>query len=123
MNGRQANGDQALCLNDGRFKVDIHWRNFAGQVGPATGSLLGPGDDTGLFYFFDPDNWEMLIKVFDACDRPEFNSFWVFASGLTNVEVDITVTDTENGAVKTYTNPLNTPFQPILDTQAFATCP
>jgi hypothetical protein len=41
---------------------------------------------------------------------------------LTNVQVDLTVTDTQNGTVKTYRNPQNTSFQPIQDTSAFSTC-
>lgn len=80
-------------------------------------------DDYGVFFFFDPDNIEMVVKVLDACNLEGFNSFWVFAGGLTNVEVELTVTDTQTGQIKTYSNPLNTPFQPIQDTQAFATCP
>ncbi|MBV8203137.1 MAG: hypothetical protein JOZ15_21185, partial [Acidobacteria bacterium] len=48
--------------------------------------------------------------------------FWVFAGGLTNVHVVIKVTDTQTGAVKTYTNPQNTAFQPLQDTSALP-CP
>jgi len=51
------------------------------------------------------------------------NNYWVFAGGLTNVHVTMTVTDMSNAAVKTYVNSLNTPFAPIQDTIAFATCP
>ena len=32
------------------------------------------------------------------------------------------MTDTQDGAVRTYVNPLGTPFAPIQDTSAFATC-
>jgi len=63
----------------------------------------------------------MIVKALDGCG---LNSrFWVFAGGLTNVEVILTVTDTHNGAVKTYVNPMNTALAPIQDTSAFATCP
>jgi hypothetical protein len=41
----------------------------------------------------------------------------------TDVNVILTVTDTQTGAIQTYTNPQGTPFQPIQDTNAFATCP
>ena len=52
-----------------------------------------------------------------------FNSrYWVFAGGLTNVNVVMTITDTQTGAVRTYTNPQVTAFQPIQDTSAFP-CP
>ena len=63
----------------------------------------------------------MIIKVLNACGLN--SKFWVFAGGLTNVQVDLTVTDTQTGAVKTYQNPQSTAFLPIQDTSAFATCP
>jgi hypothetical protein len=47
----------------------------------------------------------------------------VFAGGPTDVNVVITVTDTQTGATKTYTNPQRTAFRPIQDTSAFASCP
>jgi len=52
--------------------------------------------------------------------RPVNNKFWVFAGGLTNVNVVITVTDTQTGAVKNCVNPQGTPFQPIQDTNGFS---
>jgi hypothetical protein len=73
--------------------------------------------DTGDFWFFSSSNIEMIVKVVDG---RSFNSrFWVFAGGLTNVNVVATVTDTQTGAVRTYVNPQGTPFQPIQDTSAF----
>ena len=61
------------------------------------------------------------MKVLDACS---FNDrFWVFASGLTNVEVRITVTDTETGRIRQYFNPEGKAFAPVQDVSAFATCP
>ena len=110
--GEQGNGDHALCVNDNRFRVDVYWRDFAGAAGPGIGSLVS--DDSGLFWFFSPNDWELLVRVLDECATTD--SFWVFAGGLTNVEVDITVTDTQTNAVRTYFNPLDTPFQPIQDT-------
>ncbi len=107
-----------LCLNNGRFKVEVDWRIQGGE-GSGMAEELTP--DTGYFWFFNPENIEMVLKVLDGCNIN--NRFWVFAGGLTNVEVDMTVTDTETGAVREYGNPLHTPFQPIQDTQAFATCP
>jgi hypothetical protein len=38
--------------------------------------------------------------------------------------VTITVEDTQSAAPpKVYTNPINRRFQPVVDTDAFATCP
>jgi hypothetical protein len=42
---------------------------------------------------------------------------------LTNVKTVITVTDSQTGIMKTYTNPQGSPFAPIQDTAAFSTCP
>jgi hypothetical protein len=46
----------------------------------------------------------------------------VFAGGLTDVEVTLTVRDSETGKVTSYHNPQGTPYQPVQDTSAFATC-
>ncbi len=108
-----------LCLNEDRFQVDIDWRDAIGQAGPGFGTELT--DDTGTFWFFSPDNVELVIKVLDGCFDP-FNTFWVFAGGLTDVAVDLRVTDTLTGEVRTYGNALGTAFEPIQDLAAFATC-
>ncbi len=76
---------------------------------------------SGYFYFFDPTNVELVVKVLDACFDP-YQHFWVFVAGLTNVEVTITVRDVVADEVRTYFNPLTRPFEPILDTTAFDTC-
>ena len=77
--------------------------------------------NTYYFCFFSSDNVEMVFKVLNGCG---LNSrYWTFAGGLTDVNVIMTVTDTQTGTVKTYTNPQGTAFQPIQDTSAFATCP
>jgi hypothetical protein len=77
--------------------------------------------DTGTFWFFSANNIETIVKVVNGC---AFNQrYWVFGGGLTNVAVTILVTDTQTGILRTYTNPQGTAFQPIQDTNAFATCP
>lgn len=109
-----------LCLNDGRFEVQVEWRD--GMPREGDGKALLPSDDSGEFWFFNANNTELIVKVIDACTLAPFNSFWVFAAGLTNVEVTLTVTDTETEEVKVYESELGTPFEPILDTAAFETC-
>jgi hypothetical protein len=46
----------------------------------------------------------------------------VFA-GLTDVQTLISVHDTHADVERIYQNPQRTPFQPVQDTDAFATCP
>jgi hypothetical protein len=108
-----------LCLNNNRFAVSANFRTSQGQSGAATGVELTA--DSGYFYFFNAANIEIVIKVLNAC--PVNQHFWVFAAGLTNVEVDLQVLDTQNGTVKLYQNPIDTAFAPVQDTSAFATCP
>ena len=104
-----------LCLGAGsRFVVTAAWRTPDGRSG--SGQAVALTADTGYFWFFSSSNVEAVIKVLDACS---FNQrFWVFAGGLTNVQVDITVTDTSTGQAKTYHNAQSTAFRPIQDTQA-----
>jgi hypothetical protein len=77
--------------------------------------------DTAYMWFFSSANVEVLIKVLDGCGLGDH--YWVFAGGLTNVKVVMTVTDTQTGVRKIYTNPPSTSFQPIQDVAAFAACP
>lgn len=108
-----------LCVLDGRFSISATWRTANGDTG--VGQAVPFNADSGSFWFFSPDNTEVLVKLRDACVAP-FDAFWVFAAGLTNVEVTLTVTDTTSGQTRTYTNPLGTAYAPVQDTRAFRTC-
>ncbi len=103
-----------LCLNNGRFAVRATFN--AGT--PAHVVQLTP--DTGYLWFFSASNAEAVVKVINGCSLD--SHFWVFAGGLTNVGTRIIVTDTVTGTTKIYSNPGSTPFRPIQDTAAFATC-
>lgn len=104
-----------LCLGRGRFQVEASWRDSQGERGEAVGIPLTR--DTGSFTFFSADNLEVLLKVIDGCSIT--GHYWVFAGGLTNLAVTLTVTDLHTGAVQQYLNPLGVAFKPIQDTSAF----
>ncbi len=107
------------CLDQNRFLVEIDWLNFTGETG--LGRAVGEDStDSGLFWFFEPENWEMQVKVLDGCAINGHH--WVFAAGTTNVEYTLRVTDTETGQVREYFNPLGQAAPAITDTSAFATC-
>lgn len=111
-----------LCLANDRFEVRATFDppNDEDELfEPAQAVALT--DDTGYFWFFAATNVEVVTKVLNAC--PVNERIWVFAGGLTNVAVEIVVRDTQTGLVRIYDNPQSTPFQPIQDTGAFATCP
>ena len=122
-----ADGDDIFCLGeDGRFQVETTWKDFSGGSGSGSEvSIPGPGlaksNDSGLFYFFSRDNWELLVKVLDGCGIND--RYWVFTAATTNVEYTVTVTDTGTGQVRAYTNPLGQAAQAVTDAGAFATCP
>ncbi len=111
--------DRSLCLNDGRFRVSAAWETAQGASGD--GRAVALTADTGYFWFFDDDNVEVVVKVLGACGVNQ--RYWVFAGGLTDVRVDITVEDTDSGEVRTFTNPQGQAFMPVQDTGAFDTCP
>lgn len=118
--------DETLCLMreagaaEGRFRVTATWEAPDGSRGSGQAVRLTP--DTGYFWFFSETNVEVVVKVLNACPAP-FNRFWVFAGGLTNVEVEIVVEDTRTGERRAYFNPQRSAFKPVQDTDAFATCP
>ena len=111
-------GGNTLCLGDGRFKVTA---TFQSPAGSGTASAVPLSGDSGYFWFFDPANVEVTVKALNGCGSN--HRFWFFAGGLTNVRVDLTVTDTRTGAVKTYSNPLGQTYRTVLDSAAFNTCP
>ena len=103
----------ALCLAGGRFRVEAHWRTLTGN-GPGQAVALTP--DTGYFWFFDPANVEVILKVLDG--RSVNQHFWVFYGALSDVDYDLTVTDTVTGATRRYTNPPGN-LASVADTTAF----
>lgn len=108
-----------LCL-DGRFAVSAEWRNYSDVTG--VGSVASCGtDDSGLLWFFNPQNWEVLIKSVNGCGLN--NRYWIYSAATTDVFYRITVTDVVGGASKTYFNYLGEPAQANNDSDAFATCP
>jgi 6-phosphogluconolactonase (cycloisomerase 2 family) len=109
---------QGLCLNNNRFQVRANWQT---AVQSGAGVPFKITSDTGDFWFFDAANVELLVKVINGCGLN--GNYWVFAGGLTNQAVQLVVTDTLTQQERTYNNPLDTPFQPLQDTSAFATCP
>jgi hypothetical protein len=114
-------GPNHLCLGaGGRFRVDVAWRDFSGQEGVGSTAACGT-PDTGLFWFFDPANWELMVKVLDGCAIN--GRHWVFLAGTTTVEYTLTVTDTLTGQSAVYHNPLGQAALAVNDTSSLSGCP
>ena len=110
----------ALCLTGNRFRATASYHDHLGRDGVGYASPLT--SESGTFWFFSPESVELILKVVDACAHPDFRNFWVFASGLTDVEVYLSVVDTWTGATWERDTALGEPFPPALDTGAFDTC-
>ncbi len=110
-------GGETRCLLDSRFKVEVKWRDRAGAV--AGGRVVPAGtNDSGLFTFFGPENWEVLVKVLDGCRLN--GHFWVFAASTTDLGLDITVVDTVTDEARHYRNEAGTPSPAFTDAAAFS---
>ncbi|HYL05715.1 MAG TPA: hypothetical protein VE075_06730, partial [Thermoanaerobaculia bacterium] len=102
------------CLNAARFRVQVSFQVPGG--GSASAHSWTVTGDTSAFWFFDPANLELLVKVLDGSAIND--SFWVFSGGLSNLEYTVTVTDGYTGAVKSYHNPPGQ-LSSFADTSAF----
>jgi hypothetical protein len=109
----------ALCLNEDRFRVTVTWADSSSNQG--NGQAVPVNADSGLFWFFNPNNLEMLVKVLNGC--PVNGHYWVFSAATTNVAYTLTVEDTVSGEQVSYGNELGTPAVTRLDSTAFDTCP
>src|SRR6185295_89338 len=90
-----------LCLSGGRYAVEAAWQDFERNRGSGHAATLTA--DTGYFWFFDPANVEVVLKVLDG--RGVNDHVWVFYGALSNVEYTLTVTDTQTGLSHRYRNP------------------
>lgn len=98
-------GDGFLCLREGRFEARVHWTNpdVPDDFGSGVAIPVEISDESGLFWFFDPENVELVVKVLDG--RVLNGKYWVFYGALSDVEYWITVRDTVSGLNRTYHNP------------------
>jgi hypothetical protein len=110
-----------LCLNS-RFLVNTFWRTSPaaqpvdGQAGVAVNTT-----NSGIFWFFSADNWEVMVKALNGCGLN--NRFWVFSAATTNVFYRMEVLDVVGARQKIYFNYPGPPAPAVTDTSAFATCP
>jgi hypothetical protein len=90
-----APGAAHLCLGGGRFRVEVDQRNPYPPLGEGIGRAVPLTADTGAFWFFHPDNLELMLKVLDG--RVVNDHWWVFSAGLSTVEHWIMVFDGATG--------------------------
>lgn len=112
--------DTVLCLHGGRFQVQVDWTDYEGLSG--LGRVVPfQSTDSGLFWFFEARNWELMVKVIDGCS---FNGFyWVYAAATTDVAYRMVVTDTTTGLQQVYENRLGEAAPATTDSVALMSCP
>ena len=110
---------ETLCLQDSLYQVRAEWWTGDGESSGARVVHAGT-NDTGMFQFYDPDNWEILIKVLDGCSVN--GNVWVYGASTTDLGYVIQVTDTVTGAQREYRNDPGRPAPAITDGAAFQAC-
>lgn len=104
------------CLLNGRFRTTVRFRNaFNNQPAnadalrkPVTG-FANSNFETAFFYFNNPDNIEVLVKVLDQGNTNPAGepTIAVLFGSATPLRVELSITDTQTGTVKTYLSPFN----------------
>jgi hypothetical protein len=109
----------ALCLDNNRFRVQVFWSLADGSSG--NGQVVPYfSSDSGIYWFFAPTNWELMVKVLNGCGLNQRH--WVFAAATTTVEFTLRVRDTNTGIVRMYFNPQNRAADALTDVTAFSGC-
>ena len=108
-------GDTAVTLNGGH-DVRMCFQTPSGAQMDASNYHLEAAD-SGLLYFFDRDNVEVLVKVLDGC---AFNGHvWVFVAPVTDLAFRLVVT-APDGRTWSHENPAGRTAATRTDAAAFA---
>lgn len=107
-----------------RFAITARWRTnpLPGTITDGQAQVAGcanPG--SGLFQFFSPNNWEIMVKALNGCGLND--RYWIFSAATTNVFYRMEVLDVQRGVQKIYFNYPGPPAPAVTDVNAFATCP
>lgn len=108
-------GETALMLADGRFRISATWRHdgLAGSARPGPEATAS----AGVMWFFDSSNWELLVKVIDGCALN--GHYWLFASATTNVGFTLEAVDGQSGREYRLEQAPDAVMKPLQDTSAF----
>jgi hypothetical protein len=105
-----------LCLRGGRFEVRATFGDVPNLREAA--QAVGITDSSGYFWFFNPTNPEIVVKVVVG----QSGSFQVYSGGLSSLPYVLTVTDTTTGKQAFFCN-LDNSFQSFVDTTTLTAQP
>ena len=100
----------------GGYRVDACWEHTDQSTGGALDWGLDSGQ-SGILYFFERANAEVLLKVLDGCGVNGHR--WVFVAPMTDLGLRLRVT-APDGKSWDYTNGVGEKARPRSDTAAFA---
>ena len=100
---------------DGGYRVSMCYETAAGAVGEAKAGIWASGQ-SGLLWFFDRDNAEVLVKVLNGCSHN--GRRWVFVAPVTDVAFNLHVTSS-GGRQWIHRNRLGETASTRSDTSAF----
>jgi len=118
-------GEATYCLPDpvGTLRGGAYEVSMCGETPDGTPLQVQDygldSDGSILFYFFNRDNAEVLLKVLDACEVNQQN--WVFTSPTTTLAFNLEVREVATGRIWTHRNAARTTAAARADTAAF-TC-
>ena len=96
-------GPTTLCLLDQRLAVEVSWTNPFVEGMSGRGQVIQGSDGSGMFWFFDPSNLELIVKAVDGTTANGY--LWLFYGALSDIEYQLDITDTLTGTTRTYYNP------------------
>lgn len=109
--------NSTACLLNGRFQVTVTYRTSSTSGNAQVmnfSAARAESDESAFFWFFDSSNFEMGLKMLDACS---VNSrFWVYISGLTDQGWTATIVDTQTGVSSVYQNNVGHLSSTVADT-------
>lgn len=112
-----ADEDDLVTLEE-RFEVQVRWwTDDPGEARLARPvASADPSAQSAIFSFYDPRNWELMVKVLDGCVLNGHR--WVFAAAATDLGYRIEVRDIVTGAFFTRENPAGTTSPAVTEVMA-----
>ena len=107
---------------EGGIKVSLCYDTKKANEKPQDAKAVYQSGNSGLLYFFDPDNAEVFVKVLDGCKNNGYR--WVYVAALTDVAFNMDINDVRNPTNRTqsYWNKPGGKLEPVQDQMAFK-CP
>lgn len=107
----------SIPFHEGRFVASVTWntsgKDESGFAVPTDSTVA----DSGLFWFFQPSNWELMVKVLDGCGSNKH--YWVIGAAATDVKFTLRITDTLTGNEWEQKNPGGALAPAFADVEAF----